>query len=191
MLSRLLLLPTLAPFLVSLYVAVINPEPRIRVKLLTWEFPEISIGVWIAAASITGASLSGVATMLALSQTGPHSRRFTYGSISGHAARAATLWGTESSISESDHQHRQEKANPRAAQWEEPPLREPGEVPPTVSVPYAILRKPSSDKSKRRGPSNDMSADLECRGTSQSKQYGQSEEPESDQGWAVDVSEDW
>ncbi|MCT0226467.1 hypothetical protein [Synechococcus sp. CS-1328] len=138
LLRRLLLLPLLAPLLAVLVVAALNPRPPLRLRLLLWVSPPLASGLWLASAGLAGAALSATATALALREgsagpAAPESAPF--------AARRRPRTGAETgSESWSDGAERQEP-------WDAPlptaagPGRPPGEPPPTVSIPYRVVRK--------------------------------------------------
>ncbi|MEA5423211.1 hypothetical protein [Synechococcus sp. CCY9202] len=140
-LRRLLLLPLLAPLLAVLVVAALNPRPPLRLRLLLWVSPPLPSGLWLASAGLAGAALSATATALAL-------RGGSAGSAAVEsppfAARRRPRTGAEAgSESWSDGVGRQEP-------WDAPrpttagPGRPPGEPPPTLSVPYRVLRQGSA-----------------------------------------------
>ncbi|CAK6693806.1 hypothetical protein VB716_05845 [Synechococcus sp. CCY9201] len=141
LLRRLLLLPLLAPLLAVLVVAALNPRPPLRLRLLLWVSPPLPSGLWLATAGLAGAALSATATALALrgGSSGP-----TAAESPPFAARRRSRTGAEAgSESWSEGAGRQEP-------WDAPPPgtagpgRSPGEPPPTVSVPYRVVRQGSA-----------------------------------------------
>lgn len=151
MLSRLLLLPLLSPLLAVLLVAAINPTPVVSLRLLSWRSPPLPMGLWMAMASLGGAAISGSAGLLTLRQiAGPARRRVTVRPFQGDAERQprrpADSW---------TDQDRREGVDPgsgrpppRHTPWggDVGPVRPPGEPPPTVTVPFRIIRTPVGEQ---------------------------------------------
>ncbi len=139
MLRRLLLPPLLVPLLAVLLVGALNPQPAVRLRLLTWTSPPLPIGLWIALAGAGGAAVSAGATTLALGAGGAPLRR--------------QVWRRGSTeVAEPWEEGRREEAEPervRAQARERPPAdwaavggsRAPGEPAPIVSVPYRVVRR--------------------------------------------------
>jgi hypothetical protein len=149
-----------------LVTGALNSRPAVALRLLTWTTPALPLGAWMAAVAAGGAALSGGATALALRQQGPALRRqvrrdgasawerdrFEPG---GYAAGGFDAGGYEASGFETggfDQWGRQEP--PRRDDASIPnrggggqawagPDRRPGEPPPTVSVPFRVIRRPA------------------------------------------------
>ena len=148
-------MPLLAPLLAVLIIAGLNPGPKLALRLLTWNSPQLPLGAWMAAAAAAGAILSGSGASLALRLPGQDQRRrlrpeeFGHGSQAraperpgeprGWAARPANHAAQASPAEAFDHED---------AAWQKPssagPSRVPGEPAPTVSVPFRVIRRGSS-----------------------------------------------
>lgn len=158
---RLLLLPLLAPLLAACLTGALNPRPTVSLRLLVWQTPALPLGAWLAAAAAAGAALSGGAAGLALREPSPSLRRQVRrdpeatGSGSWQERGSATRERFER---ESQQERSQwERAEPRrsrqqwqadsigegeqARAWAAGPTRQPGAPPPTVAVPYRVLRR--------------------------------------------------
>jgi len=135
-LHRFLLLPLLTPLLAVLLVGALNPRPGASLQLLTWRSPAWPVGAWMAAAAAAGAGLSAAGTALALQgTTGPApSRQVRRG---GGASRPEE-WAEPSRRS---HQREPEAAGPTNWGGWAGPSRAPADPPPTVSVPFRVIRK--------------------------------------------------
>lgn len=153
MLRQLLLLPLLAPLLALLTVGAINPRPAVSLRLLIWSSPPLPIGMWIMLAAGGGGLLSAGATGLALrGAAGPGPGR---GPGPGPASARQVRRPLEV----------EERGRARAG-WSEPtssepawstppqpeavgagPSRAPGEPPPTLEVPFRVIRRTSSPAS--------------------------------------------
>ena len=148
-------MPLLAPLLAVLITAGLNPGPKLALRLLTWNSPQLPLGAWMAAAAAAGAILSGSGASLALRQQGPAQRRRLRPEESGD--------GSQARVSERQGEPRGWAAKPanrdaRASaapafdhddvSWQQPssagPSRVPGEPAPTLSVPYRVVRRGSS-----------------------------------------------
>jgi len=125
--QQLLLLPLLAPLLVVLLLAAVNPRPPVALRVLIWTSPALPLGGWLAGAAAAGAGLSALATGLALRQAAPavdvqpRRRPWTPDETAAAAAPAPAP-----------------SARPSA------PSRRPGEPAPTVEVPFRVIRKAST-----------------------------------------------
>ncbi|MDM7938176.1 MAG: hypothetical protein QUV06_12055 [Cyanobium sp. CZS 48M] len=162
MLYRLLLLPLLAPLLAVLLVAALNPSPSSRLRLLIWTSPALPIGVWMALAASGGAALSAGLTALALQQPGKRHQPEPWDEQPEARARPG----------------RQERQNPPAAYAG--PERGPQDPPPTLSVPFRILRKGSGP-----GVSAQPAAAPAATTTTTGAGHGDAE------GWDTPPSDDW
>lgn len=134
MLQRLLLLPLLAPLLAVLLVAALNPSPASRLRLLIWTSPALPIGIWLALAASGGAALSAGFTALALQQPGDQPLRRRSVQASGVGDRR-----------EPEPWDERPEPSARSAPQQPPtgyagPERAPQDPPPTLSVPFRILR---------------------------------------------------
>lgn len=137
MLRQLLLLPLLAPLLAVLVVGALNPRPAVRLRLLTLTSPPLPIGVWMAIAATGGALLSAGATSLALRRDGfPGPRR----QVRMPMGAADLPWTEETPWSAPASA---ETSSPRP-QSADQPSRAPGEPPPTVEVPFRVIRRAAS-----------------------------------------------
>lgn len=159
---RLLLLPLLSPLLAVLLVAALNPRPQVSFRLLTWATPRAPLGLWLAAAALGGAALSGAGTALALHQGAgvPNRRRV--------ARRAPEPW-SQAGPGDGGWDGVATHPGPGAGRRMEPPApgvrvpgwprggeswpdgpavvaptRPPGEPAPTVDAPFRILRRPTA-----------------------------------------------
>lgn len=140
MIRRVLVVPLLAPWALVLLVAVLNPSPRLSLRLLVWRSAPLPIGTWLALVSSAGAVVSLSATALALQGRGaagqggwPGVGRF---SARRRVQRSSDAW-EEPSVSG----RRPPVAPPASAG----PARAPGEPAPTVSVPFRVIRRGSAD----------------------------------------------
>lgn len=144
LLSRLLLLPLLAPLLTVLLVAALNPRPALSLRLLTWSSPALPIGLWLALAGLGGGALSAAATTLALGEAREPRRRSLHRPLEQPEA-----WWPDGSEARPRRQRQREEPAPTAA-----PTRPPGEPAPTLSVPYRVIRRaPTHAEGPSRQPS--------------------------------------
>ncbi|TWB88712.1 hypothetical protein FB106_11575 [Synechococcus sp. Ace-Pa] len=168
-LSRLLLLPLLAPLLAVLLVAAINPRPTTSLRLLIWSLPALPLGAWIGLAGAGGAALSAGFTALALKQ----------GAIPAPAnPRQEPAQAQRRSSRRNDEDPGRQK--PERASRSQPftppawsgPERAPQDPLPTVSVPFRVIR---------RGPATVAGPVEQARATAMT--------PE--EGWDAPLAEDW
>lgn len=148
LLRQLLLLPLLAPLLAVLLVGAVNPRPAVRLQVLVWRTPALPIGVWMLLAGAGGGLLSAGATTLALRGTPPALRRQVRRPLEPSwqapaSGRPAGWVATEQTVAEqAATAGAPGPAEPAAASAG--PSRAPGEPPPTVAVPYRVIRRSAS-----------------------------------------------
>lgn len=135
LLQRLLLLPLLSPLLAVLLLGAVNPRPWVALRLLTWTSPALPLGAWISATAAAGAALSAAGTGLALRQAGQ-----------GPAERRQLRWRRAGREPEHEDAPPSPSSTGSAARPAGPsawagPSRGASEPPPTVAVPYRIVRK--------------------------------------------------
>ncbi|MCT0199689.1 hypothetical protein KQ313_08365 [Synechococcus sp. CS-1325] len=134
MLQRLLLLPLLAPLLLVLLIAALNPSPSYGMRLLIWRLPPLPLGAWIAMAAGGGAAFSAGFAALALQQAVIPLRR----------AR--------------DEQSFQPPPPPSRRQRPAPPPgvpvpeRAPQDPLPTISIPFRVIRRTEAAAPSPTGP---------------------------------------
>ncbi len=137
----------LAPLLAVLLLAALNPRPSLSLRLLTSRSPALPLGLWLAAAAAGGAALSALATGLALRQGRtalrpaadwrPGRRQpqaepgWSTGARSGPGRQRGVAGGGTTAGGPPAHS----AAAPAG------PERGPGEPPPTLSVPFRVIRR--------------------------------------------------
>ena len=143
----------------------LNTRPTVVLRLLTWQSPSLPLGAWIAAAAAGGGALSAAGTALALRDPGPGLRRRVRrepGREEPWEGADSNAWGQawsgerhRSARPEAgngqrrraggagDNENLRELEQPQA--WRQAasagPDRPPGEPPPTLSVPYRVIRR--------------------------------------------------
>lgn len=158
---RLLLLPLLAPLLAACLTGALNPRPSVSLRLLVWQTPALPLGAWLAAAAAAGAALSGGAAGLALREPSPSLRRQVRrdGAAPGSGRWEDNGSNTQERFGRESPQERprwgRSEARPSGQEWQGDsfagrtqatavaagPTRQPGAPPPTVAVPYRVLRR--------------------------------------------------
>jgi hypothetical protein len=140
-LRQLLLLPLLAPLMAVFVVGALNPKPQVSLRLLTYTTPPLPIGVWMMLAAAGGGLLSAGGTGLAL-RSGPGNP------LQRQVRRpldAEANWAEASTASAPPPRPAtQEREWPKAAAAATGPSRSPAEPPPTVEVPFRVIRRASS-----------------------------------------------
>ena len=169
LLRRLLLLPLLAPLLAVLLVGAINPKPWVGLRLLIWRTPEWTIGSWLALAAGGGGALSATATALALQAGGASNRRQLHRPMPDGRSRRAWPWGRGEGPADGPAEawvdgtgpepaaawgrdSREGAGAPWPAQASAGPSRHPAEPPPTLSVPFRVIRRGTAPPQARPGP---------------------------------------
>jgi hypothetical protein len=144
MVRRFLVVPLLAPWLLVLLVAGLNPRPPLSLRLLVWTSPALPIGTWLALVSSGGALLSFSATALTLQGR----RSLPPRSPGAPAVGGGGRWNRRRAAAArgpSDDDWLDDDSVVRA----QPPVaaagpgRSPGEPAPTVSVPFRVIRRGS------------------------------------------------
>ncbi|MCP9848685.1 hypothetical protein [Cyanobium sp. Morenito 9A2] len=189
MLRRLLLIPLLAPLLAVLLVAALNPRPALRLRLLVWSAPALPLGGLITLAAVGGALLSAGATALALRSGAPMLRR------QARQGAAAASW--DQAAPPRPRQAPAETAAPAGWSW---PRRSPQDPPPTVSVPFRVIRKgngqaaaPSAPSASAQGSAAAPHAKATSGASSVSSPAPGSSAGTRDQGesWESSAQDDW
>lgn len=197
----------------------LNTRPTVVLRLLTWQSPSLPLGAWVAAAAAAGSALSAAGTALALRDPGPgHQRRGRrepereepWEGSAGRSWRAP--WSGEPpesatrragndqrsrSIGFKQNEILRENEQPQA--WRQAasagPDRPPGEPPPTVSVPYRVIRR-----GRHESPFKPMGSEAagrhdrrDDRGgwTRQGEEQSSAEPMPAGDDWGSDTLEDW
>ena len=213
-----LLLPLLAPLLALLLTGALNTRPKVTLRLLTWQSPSLPLGVWIAAAAAGGSALSAGGTALALRDPGPGLRRrvrrepergepwegsagIPWGRPWSGEQPESTNWRASNdqgsrTMGSQGNENLGEIEQPQASRpaASAGPNRAPGEPPPTLSVPYRVIRRGRSES-----PSEPMGSGAHGRqarndrgGWSRQGEEGRSADPVPvSDDWGSDTLEDW
>ena len=139
LLQRLLLLPLLSPLLAVMLLGALNPRPWVALRVLTWTTAAWPLGAWIGGAAAAGAALSAAAAGLAL-QTEPAPLLGRRQVRRGRDEQADDEPWTQTRPEPS------EVAEARQSPWGNwaGPTRAAADPPPTVSVPFRVIRKGSA-----------------------------------------------
>ncbi len=172
MLRRLLLLPLLSPLLAVLLLAAANPSPPLSLRLLTWRSPALPLGGWLAIGAAGGVALGAGASGLAGG-----------GGRSGGAAGRRGAWQERRRVDTRenepwDGEEPQRVASPR---WERAasagPSRPVDAPPPTMSVPFRVVRQARPASTAARPASTEAGAEVA--------------EMVSDDGWGSASADEW
>lgn len=129
-LRALLLLPVLLPLLAALGLGLLNRGEPARLRLLLWTSPSLPLGSLILLGAGGGAAVGAGSALLALIGSGP-----------SEPLRRRLRRGVDDRLGSEP-----EPSSPRAAESPPPfrpepwPERDPFAPPPTVSVPYRVVR---------------------------------------------------
>lgn len=174
-----------------LLLAALNPRPPVSLRLLASRSPALPLGVWLAAGGAGGALLSGLATALALRE-GRRSRRGSDGRAAQEAQEPwfSPTWPMERGRAAAepegpDHSGGEPASWPQAAG----PERGPGEPPPTVSVPFRVLRRPQRSASATPGQATAAAAQGPA-GATRAAETASSQRQNADD-WSSEADEDW
>ncbi|HBH72869.1 MAG TPA: hypothetical protein DDY43_05380 [Synechococcales bacterium UBA10510] len=159
LLQRLLLFTLLTPLLAVLALAALNLSPAVSLRLLIWTSPALPLGSWLALAVGGGGLLSAAATSAALQSGVAARRQVQLKAEAPGRRRESPAWdpaysetaGQETTSPETTGRRSASRQNldREANNWNEPwaanpaPARPPGAPPPTVEVPFRVIRKPA------------------------------------------------
>lgn len=126
------------------------------VRLLTSRSPALPLGVWLAAGAAGGSLLSGMATALALRQRGlRRSDRWDETAAAAAEPWFAPAWPGRRASSAAEPESESDRpfqSSSVVGNWHQAgPERGPGEPPPTVSVPFRVLRRAPRTASATQG----------------------------------------
>jgi len=130
-----------------LLLAALNPGPVLSLRLLTSRSPALPLGLWLAAAAAGGAALSALATGLALRQGRTALRPAAAGRPGRRQPQAEPGWSSEATEARTGPgRQRRAAGGPASYSVAAPagPERAPGEPPPTLSVPFRVIRRAAS-----------------------------------------------
>ena len=177
LLQRLLLFTLLAPLLAVLALAALNLSPAVSLRLLIWTSPALPLGSWLALAVGGGGLLSAAATSAAL-QSGVAARRQVRLKAEAPGRRQEyAAWDPAHSETDSRETASRNPANRQnlgweANDWNDPlatnpaPPRPPGAPPPTVEVPFRVIRKPAKKASAQPDSQPPKAAKADARANS-------------------------
>lgn len=139
LLQRLLLLPLLSPLLAVLLLGALNPRPWVALRLLTWSSPAWPLGAWISGAAAAGAALSAAAAGLALQSGAPvptGQRR----QVRRRPRDGQEAWDGFPEAAPPEDAPGSPASRTDWSGWAGP-SRPAADPPPTVSVPFRVIRK--------------------------------------------------
>ncbi|MFZ9753010.1 MAG: hypothetical protein ACO3B3_05595 [Cyanobium sp.] len=170
-----------------LLTAALNPRPSLALRLLTWTSPALPIGAWIAAMAAGGAALSAGATALALRDAGTNPE-----SLRRRVHRDGEPEWREEEGGASRPGWRQDPVERTRPEWAAPfagdafragPSRQPGQPPPTVAVPFRVIRAPNEQASARQSQAT--------RSRERASDTVPQEQPAWDDDWGSDQLDAW
>jgi hypothetical protein len=157
-LQRLLPLILLAPLLAVVAMATLNLRPAVSLRLLIWTSPALPLGSWLALAVGGGGLLSAAATSAALQSSVAARRQVPLKTEAPGRRQESAAWDpaygeTDSRETASRNPANRQNLGWEANDWNDPlatnpaPPRPPGAPPPTVEVPFRVIRKPAKNAS--------------------------------------------
>jgi hypothetical protein len=153
LLQRLLLFTLLTPLLAVLALAALNLSPAVSLRLLIWTSPALPLGSWLALAVGGGGLLSAAATSAALQSSVAARRQVRLKAEAPGRRQESATWDpafSETAGRETTGRRSASSQNlgRETDTWNDPlatnpaPTRPPGAPPPTVEVPFRVIRKP-------------------------------------------------
>jgi hypothetical protein len=154
LLQRLLLFTLLTPLLAVLALAALNLSPTVSLRLLIWTSPALPLGSWLALAVGGGGLLSAAATSAALQSSVAARRQVRLKAEAPGRRQESATWDpafSETAGRETTGRRSASSQNlgRETDTWNDPlatnpaPTRPPGAPPPTVEVPFRVIRKPA------------------------------------------------
>lgn len=196
---RLLLVPLLAPLLAVLAIAVLNPMPRLSLRLLIWRSPPLPLGAWLALAASGGGLVSAAAVGLSLGQAG----RLSWSERRGPDRVAARPSGGDGRWRERQRDAWSTAESPPApaarAPWSEPngfsagPSRSEGEPAPTVAVPFRVIQRPAQPAGSggQAGPQAGRSRTAAVEAPVRRQPVPAAPAPDAGEDWGAPLQDDW
>lgn len=153
---RLLLLPVLLPLLTALVLGGLNPSPPTRLRLLVWQTPAWPLGAWLAFASGAGGLLASGGVLLVGAPSSPRFRRRIHRPL---GPQEEEPWPTAEdaeprrpSSNRTEPGGRAETATQDHGSPWQGPARASGQPPPTVAVPFRVIRRAHLHAAEERRP---------------------------------------
>ena len=185
LLKKSLIIPCLTPLILVLFVSSFNLNNQIKVRLLTWRSPQISLGLLMIIGGCTGALLSASSTIIYGNQTLSLRRDVvinpnTYTNFNEDKIGKSTPQSIPISI---DEQTRYQPA----------PERELYDPNPTISVPFKIVSKIDNQNSRYSSEieSNIYEGELPLEDNYDSYLENSNEVVDTDEQWGEMLEEDW
>ena len=169
-LQRLLLVPLLSPLLAVLLTAAINQRPAVTVRLLTWISPALPLGAWMGGGAAAGAALSAAATGLALR------------GASGELQERRQVRRRREEADRPEAEPRQPEQGGWMPSWAGP-TRAAADPPPTVTVPFRVIRKGR--------PDGGAAASAEARVRATTVSTGDAAAGSDGDGWDDATTDEW
>ncbi len=148
--NKALLIPTLLPLILLLFISFINNEKRVQIKLLLWESQEIKLGTFISISTIAGFLIGTFPAFILNSNYQIKRRKVIYNPYNSNNSDAL-----EKDLNLYDHDDLEEN-DINHEDYIERDVREPS---PTISVPYKVIRM--SNQSEIRTESNKESSEVQ------------------------------
>jgi hypothetical protein len=149
LLQRLLLFTLLTPLLAVLALAALNLSPAVSLRLLIWTSPALPLGSWLALAVGGGGLLSAAATSAALQSSVAARRQVPLKTEAPGRRQESATWDPAYGETTGRRSASRQNLDRQANYWNDPlaanpaPARPPGAPPPTVEVPFRVIRKPA------------------------------------------------
>ncbi len=128
--QRLLLIPSIIPFIIVLLVSILNIKPTIQLKLLTLKTPNIGLGIWLAIGATSGFIFSSATALAIADSNQKFNRKVRTTSNQNQNIR-------DNKNSQNIYQNNTTELHQQAINHFQ--NRDIRETPPTISVPYKYV----------------------------------------------------
>ncbi len=175
-LRKILLIPALAPLALLIFISFLNIKEPLKLRILLWETPELSIGSWVAVSSSS-------AFILSLSSGLTNLAQFSYRRTVKKSVTSSTdsFQDFEEEELQSDNLDDLVSSNDQTVITPERDIRDPS---PTIAVRYRIIKQGKNISNQYDDYSFDEKQDI-----NESTDEIRSEAVDDD--WQDIKSEDW
>lgn len=179
--QRILLIPCLSPLIAVMIISAFNLDQSIRLRILVWQSPSISLGAWIALGGGTGA-LMGIAKNTLLQKSRISLRRTIHRSYQPNHEVNESNW--EIPLNDEYYQEEQYPNESNTLS----PERSLNDPLPTVAVNFRVIKR--SQESIKKQNFRHWKNHTEEEQTSDLPQT-HSDKEITDNGWGNEHSDSW
>jgi len=181
---KILIIPTLLPFLIVVFISVLNWEKKSNIRILTWTSPSFSLGLLMLTGTGIGATYSIIPALLTFHNKSGTRRKVKYEVDTKERAQIY-----EDSYQEDYRSY--EQLNSEKYKYNSRLERDVKDPKPTISVPFRIIQKVENHYENSLYDYDREQDDSERKEYQSNKKTSRDEKFEATSTWEDDLEEDW